>query len=217
MKSLTETIKCAPRENVGTKASRRLRDGGWVPAIIYGHNQPSKSVALMLHDVKLAVSHGWRVVTLDLEGDDNSVLIKEVQYDHLHATPIHVDLTRVSLDERVEVTVPLILRGTPSGAKDGGVLSQSLTELQIECLAAQIPESIRINVANLGIDDSLHVRDIEAPDGARILTREDDLVAAVAVVLEEEIEEEEPESREPEVIGREAEDDEEQEEESEAS
>ena len=133
------------------------------------------------------------------------MLIKEVQYDHLGQHAIHADLTRVSMDERVEVTVPIHVRGTAKGVEDGGVLSQMLTELEIECLVTAIPEEIRVSVTNMELDDTLHVEDLEVPEGVKVITEPDTLVVAVKSV-EEEVEEEEAVeeegAEEPEVIGR---------------
>jgi len=126
-----------------------------------------------------------------------------VQYDHLGAEVLHVDFARVSLDEKVEVTVPLELKGEPKGAEEGGVLQQIISQLQIECLVTDIPDMIRHNVTEMKLNDVLHIRDLKLPDGVKVLQDEDLIVATVKEIIEEVAApavEEGP--AEPEVIGR---------------
>jgi large subunit ribosomal protein L25 len=131
------------------------------------------------------------------------VLVKEVQYDHLGMEVLHVDFARVSLDEKVELTVPLELKGTPKGEADGAVLQQFIAELEIECLVTDIPHSIVHNVTEMEKDSELHIRDLKLPAGVRVMQDEDLLVAAVREVQEEvPTEVAEVATAEPEVIGR---------------
>ena len=87
-----------------------------------------------------------------MAGKSENVLVKEVQYDHLGLEVIHVDFSRVDLTERVQVTIPLELKGTPKGEADGGVLQQGVVELKIECVVTEIPDAIRLNVSDMGMD-----------------------------------------------------------------
>jgi large subunit ribosomal protein L25 len=114
------SIKGQPRQLSGTRAARRLRKTGMVPGIMYGHGEEPQAVSVPLHELDLVLQHGTHLLELDLGGTPQRVLIKEVQYDHLGIEPLHVDLARVSLDERVSVTVPLVLRGDPKGVKEAG-------------------------------------------------------------------------------------------------
>jgi len=160
-------------------ANERLRARGLVPAVIYGHGQPSETVALSRHDLDLALSHGAHVVALRAGGRETQYLVKDVQYDHLHKTPIHVDLMRFDANERVQVKVPIELRGTPKGCQEGGTLVHILTDLEVECLVTQIPERLRVAVDHLGMNESVHVRDIALPAGVQAVHRADDIVAIV--------------------------------------
>jgi len=204
----TVTIQAKPREAMSKKANRRARQAGWLPGIIYGHKEEPVPVLLPMHDLELAVQHGAHILEVDLGEKREQVLLKEVQYDHLGSKMLHVDLTRVSLDERVEVTVQLVLRGTPKGVTEGGgVLEQPLSDLTIECVVTQIPEVIRINVSELGLGEMLHVRDLELPEGVTALTDPETVVCLVRALGEEAeeeaaAEEAEPGAAEPEVIGR---------------
>src|SRR5205823_10169315 len=98
---------------------------------------------------------GAHLFDLALDGKSEKVLVKEVQYDHLGLEVIHVDFARVSLDEKVEVTVPLELKGTPKGEAEGAVLQQIISELEIECLVTDIPHNIVHNVTDMEKDSVL--------------------------------------------------------------
>jgi large subunit ribosomal protein L25 len=198
-------MKSEMRKPSGTRAARTLRREGRVPAILYGHKQEPVSVSLPAHDLQVALGHGAHLLELDIQGSPTRCLIKDVQYDHLDEDPIHVDLMRVSLDERVQVVVPIELRGVPAGVNEGGVLDQILGEVEVDCLVTEIPEVIRVRIASLGLNESLRVRDLDVPAGVRLLAEPEDPVCTVRP-LGEEPEEEAPAEEgeaEPEVIRRE--------------
>ena len=192
------------RSQRGKRLARKLRQGGLVPAVVYGHKEATVSVSLKREDVEKAIRRGVRVLDLQSGGEIQKVLIREVQWDHLGKELLHVDFNRVGADERVEVTVPIELRGIAPGVGGGGVLDQPIHILPVECLAISIPESIRVNVGELQIGAAIHVRDLVLPaggqgpgrsrchcgsrDGAQV---EPEAVAAPVV-----------EQAEPEVIGR---------------
>ena len=135
-------ITVKPRNELGSRANKRLRDAGFVPGVIYGHKEAVVPVTLPKKEVTNHLNHGAHLFDLAIDGKSEKVLVKEVQYDHLGIEVIHVDFARVSLDEHVEVTVPLELKGEPK-SEDGGVVTQIINELEIECLVTEIPDSIR--------------------------------------------------------------------------
>lgn len=173
------TIQAEKRTTQGHHHNDRLRRRGLVPAVIYGHGQPPELVALSRHDTELALHSMHHVIRLKIDGQEQQYLIKDVQYDHLQHTPIHVDLMRVDANERVRVKVALELRGTPKGTLEGGTLVHVINELEIECLLLQIPESIRTRVDHLALNEALHVREIEVPPHVKVLHNPDDIVAVV--------------------------------------
>jgi len=195
------TLKAASRSETGTHKVRRLRKSGRVPAIIYGHGEQPVAISLDCHDVAEVVHHGARLLELDLDGKTENVLIKDLQYDHLGQDIIHADLTRVRLDERVEVTVPITLRGTPAG--EGGVLNQLATAVQVECLVTSIPDEIRVSVAALNVGEGIKAGELLLPAGARLLDDPETVICTVRVVAEEEVAAEAPAEAvaQPEVIG----------------
>jgi large subunit ribosomal protein L25 len=204
MATQTAQIQANPRPELGSRANKRLRDRGLLPGVIYGHKEAVVPVTLNKKELVGHLSHGAHVFDLAVDGKSEKVLVKEVQYDHLGAEPIHIDFARVSLDEKVEVTVPLELKGEPKGEEEGGVLQQIVAELEIECLVTDIPDVIRHNVSEMKLDDVLHIKDLKLPPG--VVSKQDaDLIVAMVKAIEEEeaapVAAEEG-AAEPEVIGR---------------
>jgi large subunit ribosomal protein L25 len=196
-------LKAEQRSALGSRANKRLRDSGFIPGVVYGHKEAVVPVTLPKKELSTHLAHGAHVFDLSMAGKTEKVLVKDVQFDHLGLEVLHIDLARVSLDERVEVTVPLELKGTPKGEADGGVLQQIVAELEIECLVTDIPDNIVHNVSEMAIDDVLHLKDIKLPAGAKAMQDEDLIVAMVKVIEEEAAAPAaEGESAEPEVIGR---------------
>ena len=208
------TLKAEQRTEIGTKASRIIRERGLLPAIVYGHGEGSKCVSLNRHEMENELHHGAHLVRLDLDGSKQQCLIREVQYDHLGIAPIHVDLTRVSMDEKVTVTVGVETKGTPKGLTAGTILDLQMATIDVECLVHDIPEVLRINVSDLDRGEAKHVRDLDLPENVVPLADPGAVVVmvgttAAARAAEESTEGEETESTEPEVIGRKKEDEEE--------
>ena len=199
-------ITAQPREGLGSRKVKRLRDQGLIPGVVYGHKEVVVPVTLPKKELTTHIERGAHVFDLSLDGKSEKVLVKDVQYDHLGLEILHIDFARVSLDERVEVTVPLELKGEPKGAAEGGVLQQIVAELEIECVVTDIPDRVIHNVSEMAIDDVLHIKDLKLPPGAKALQDEDLIVAMVKVIEEEAAAPAaEGESAEPEVIGRKAE------------
>jgi large subunit ribosomal protein L25 len=196
-------LKATKRTEIGSNAVKRLRQAGSAPAIVYGHGEEPQAITISQHDVDVALIHGERVLELDLDGKAQNVLIKDVQWDTFEHEILHVDFARVNLDERVEVTVPVTLAGTPAGAKDDGVLQQIVSEVTLECAVRNIPEEIRMLINDMELNDRKYLKDLELPEGAKLIDEPEDLLCQVTLIAEEvEAEEgEEPAAEEPEVIG----------------
>ena len=200
-------ITAQPREGLGSRKVKRLRDQGLIPGVVYGHKEAVVPVTLPKKELTGHIDRGAHVFDLSLDGKSEKVLVKDVQYDHLGLEILHIDFARVSLDERVEVTVPLELKGTPKGEAEGGVLQQIVAEIEIECLVTDIPDRITHNVSEMAVDDALHIKDLALPPGAKAMQDPDQIVAMVKVIEEEaSAPAAEGETAEPEVIGRKAED-----------
>jgi large subunit ribosomal protein L25 len=203
MATQTAQVTARPRSELGSRANKRLRDTGHIPGVIYGHKEAVVPVTLPKKELTNYLGHGTHLFDLALDGKSEKVLVKEVQYDHLGIEIIHVDFARVSLDEKVEVTVPLELKGTPKGEAEGAVLQQIISELEIECLVTDIPEAIRHNVSEMEKDSVLHISELKLPPGVRVLQDGELIVAMVREIQEvAPAEVTEAAAAEPEVIGR---------------
>ena len=200
------TLQAEPRTGQGTRESRRLRRTGKLPGIIYGHGQTPQPVIVPAREISSLIEHGTHVVELKVAGEPKQVLIKEVQFDHLGDSVLHVDFALVDLNERIELSVPLEFKGTPVGTQEGGLLEMQLVDLEVECTVVQIPHSIRVNVAELKVGDNLHVSDLVLPAGVKAVTPADAIVASVRLKAAEVESTDEAgegeEGQEPEIIGR---------------
>src|SRR3954469_10006215 len=154
--SPTANTTAKVRPELGSRKNKRLRDAGFVPGVIYGHKEAVVPVTLPKKELVTHLNRGAHLFALAVDGANENVLVKDVQYDHLGIEVLHVDFARVDLNERVEVTVPLVLKGEPKGAAEGGVLQQNVADLQIECLVTQIPTDIKHNVSEMALNTVLH-------------------------------------------------------------
>lgn len=155
----------------GSTACRRLRAEGLVPCNVYGHKQEPASIVLEAEPIWDAIRAGSRVVDLEVDGSAEKALIKDIQWDTFSQHLMHVDFLRVDPDERVEVDIPLVLRGTAPGVLAGGVLEIPHHEITVECLAVEIPESIQVRIGSLGMGGAIHVSDLtDVPAGVKVLT-----------------------------------------------
>jgi large subunit ribosomal protein L25 len=194
------------RQEQGSRACRRLRDKGLVPATIYGHKQETIPLVVSAPEVTSLVRGGARVLDVDLEGKTEKVLFREVQWDYLGKEVLHVDLLRVDPNEKLTVEVKVELKGTAPGTLSGGVLDHALRTLTIECLAIEIPDSVQVKISSLEIGQALHVRELEVPPHTRILNNPEAVVVRVAQPVAEievapaVVGEEGP--AQPEIIGR---------------
>lgn len=196
-------LKAQRRDATGTRASRAERKEGLVPAIVYGHKQEPVAIRLSYHDLMLELQHHHRLVKVEIDGRMEQLLVKDVQYDHLGDKIVHVDLTRVDLDERVTVTVAVELRGFASGGEHG-ILDQVNAEVELECLVTNIPEILRISAAELQVGDTLTAGQLELPGDTKLVSAPEMVLAAVHALVTAEAAEEaeavEPGEEEPEVI-----------------
>ena len=192
----TLSLQAEMREHTGSHAAAGVRKRGRIPAIVYGHKQEPVAVSLDAHDFIEGLHHGRRLMDITIGGDTQKMLIKDMQYDHLGRNIIHVDLMRVDVTEMVEVTVPVELKGTAKGTHEGGIIEEHTDHVEVECLAVNIPESIVVSVKDLGVGEAIHAGDIELPDGVKLVSSPETIIATCHVLAvaktTEQIEEEAP-------------------------
>lgn len=203
----TPKVNAEPRERLGTKYARRLRRDGKLPVVIYGHKEDPAHVTVDHGQMVHLLHDGAHLLELNHDGKSETCLIKDVQYDYLGTDIIHVDLTRIDLTEEVTVMVPVEVKGEdqcPGLQAAGAILEQPLVDIEITCRANAIPDSITIDISELGEEDSYLVSDLKLPPGVATEQNPDDAVVVIRVV--EEIPEEELEptpeaaAEEPEVV-----------------
>ena len=196
-------LKVDTRKQVGSKAAVKVRQQGRVPAILYGHKQEPVAISLDAHDFVEGLHHGHRLVDLQIGKKLQKAIVKDLQYDYLGKDVIHADLVRVDVTETVRVTVPIELRGTARGAEHGGIVEEHVDHVEVECKVTDIPESIVVGVKHIEVGDVLHARDIELPEGVKLVSDPEMLMITCSLVAAakttEELEEEVPVA--PEVIG----------------
>jgi large subunit ribosomal protein L25 len=200
-----EQLSVKKRSLEGSSAARRMRGMGRLPGVIYGTGAEPTAVEVETHAVELVLHHHQSetiLIDIDLEGEGNvSVLLKDVQHHPVTGALVHVDLQRVSANETLQVEVPLELVGEPEGVKAGGLLDHILHAILVECLPADLPETVNVDVSALHIGDSVHVSDVVVNDKITVVTDADAMVALVAAPKVVEEDEEAAEAGgEPEVI-----------------
>lgn len=172
--SKTHEIKVQRREDGGKGASRRLRRDGQVPAIVYGGELAPVNIQLSHNEVLLASEHEWfysSILDLSLNGDVQKVLLRDLQRHPYKQQILHLDFQRVTADEKLRTSVPLNFINeeiSPAGKLSDVLVSHELREVTVECLPANLPGSIDVDLAALTLGDTLYLSDIQLPEGVEI-------------------------------------------------
>jgi large subunit ribosomal protein L25 len=195
-------LKAEIRQGLGSKDAAKLRKKGQIPAVVYGHKQEPVTITLNAKSFREVLQQGHRLMEVEIDKKNETLLVKDVQYDYVGTDIIHVDLMRVDVTEMVRVTVPIETKGTAKGAQEGGMVEIHTGKLEVECRVTQIPERIVISVKEMALGDAIHAKDIQLPEGVKLISSPELLVATCHLVAEvkttEELEAELPTA--PEVI-----------------
>src|SRR3954454_10705708 len=171
-----------PQKNKGTgsRVARRLRAQGRITTVIYGHKQAVVPISLSRESVWEMIKKSTHLAELSLGDTTEIALVRDVQWDHLGKEILHLDFSRVSADETIETEVRIDLRGTAPGVAEGGVLELLVHSLSVTCRANAIPDSIKIDVSGLHLNQALHVKELTGlPEGVKIDADDDMLVVHV--------------------------------------
>ncbi|MFA5081875.1 MAG: 50S ribosomal protein L25/general stress protein Ctc [Hydrogenophilaceae bacterium] len=196
-------IKAAKRDGQGSGASRRLRHSGRVPGIVYGADKAPQAIDLDHKELMLSLRHEVfhsSVLSLDLDGDKQSVLLKNVQRHPYKPQILHVDFLRVDAAHKIHTKVPLHFVNTetcPGVKLEGGVVSHVMTEIDVTCLPGSLPEFIEVDCKDLAVGHSMHLSHLTLPAGVEsvLLHRgEDPTVATILGAKAEAVEEAEGEA-----------------------
>jgi len=199
------------KEEIGKRYANKLRQEGFIPAVVYKAGKETISVILNARDFAkiLHTSAGGNVIIELNISDDGSkpqkrtVIIKEIQHHPYRDNILHVDFNQIALDEVIKVKVPIATKGEAIGVtRDAGILERIVWEVEIECLPTQIPEKIEIDVTDLEVNHDKTIKDLSVPTGVKVLASSEQIVVAVAAkkTLEEAVAVPEGEAAEPEVL-----------------
>ncbi len=179
----TAQLSAQPRSETGKGVARSLRRAGSVPAVIYGHGRDPQPLAVDARELERLLDHivaESTVIELAYDGRTSRTLIREIQRHPLRRAIVHVDFQELVAGEKVIVSIPVVLVGTPEGVRlSGGVMNQVLSELEIRVDPSNIPNHIDVDISKLTIGHSIHVSDLSVPGGVEIL---EDAEATVAVL-----------------------------------
>jgi large subunit ribosomal protein L25 len=220
-------LEATVRKGMGKGAARQARRNGNVPGILYGRGEATLAIEVDAKQFERMLHHGLAkhgMLDLDLKGDGTerrTVLIREIQHHPVTGDVLHADFYHIEMEQKIVVSIPVVLVGQAAGVKKGGILEHVSREIEIECVAKKMPENVKVDVTSLDIGGSLHVRDVVLGEDIRVLTDPDRTVASV--LLPKMKEEVAPaaeavaaeEIAEPEVVGKREKEKEEAEEESE--
>jgi large subunit ribosomal protein L25 len=163
------TLTAVKRATIGKNEARRLRAAGKVPGVVYGAQKQGDEIAPVMVAVDpkslLRILHSESgantLISLDVEGGMQRVMVKEYQLDPITHQLLHADFYRVNLDRKIQVPVPVILKGESKGVKNqGGVVDFLQREIQVECLPTAIPDSVEIDISDMGLGAAVYVRDV---------------------------------------------------------
>ena len=184
------TLAAQKRDKSGKGPARQLRMKGLIPAVCYGPYDKPLHVAIDPEAIKKAIAtpHKFNtVIKLQVDGGDTKiVLFKDFEKDPVGGEILHADFLEVRMDKDVVVNVPVILIGKPVGVTEGGILQQVARTLPVLCKPSDIPEKIEVDVSNLAIAESLHIKDVKAPAGVQFKIKGDQTIAVVNVPEKEE-------------------------------
>ena len=175
------------RESVGKKASKVIRRAGKIPSVLYYKGEKPVSISINKQLLNQAIKSDQRIYEVEIDSESQYVMIKDVQYHPLTDDIVHVDFMRVRRSEKITISVPIVLVGKPVGVIEGGILSQSITQIEISCYPTNVPENIVVNVDHLEINSSISVADVIVDDeDIEIISASDISIASVIPPVAEE-------------------------------
>ena len=153
-------LEISNRIDTGTKGAKKERRRGLVPGVLYYSGKKATNISIKKSNLLRAMNSGQRIFEINLHGESQYTMLKQVQYHPVTDEVIHVDLLRVRRSEKMTILVPIVLIGESIGVKEGGILSQSLTQVEISCYPTDVPERIELNIDHLELNSALSVQDL---------------------------------------------------------
>ncbi len=181
------------RHEKGKSYARHIRREGFIPAVLYGRNREPLPITIAERELVGKVG-GNAIIDLKINGlpkpETAIVMVKDFQRHVIKGNYLHVDLHEISLKDRMVVTVPLELEGTPVGLAEGGIITQLLREVEVECLPTEIPSHLVADISGLAVGDSLEVEKLTVPEGVDMVTDISETIVTISLPTIEEVEEE---------------------------
>ena len=176
------------RAGAGSADARRMRRAGRIPGVMYGHSGQAVAIDLdaleFLNGVK-GISEST-IVSINLEGKTHEAFVKDTQRNIIDGKVLHVDFYEVAGDKLLRTRVPVHIQGNPAGVREGGILEAPLHDIEVECLPRDLPERFNVDVSGLGVNQSIHVRDLPLGSGVRLISGGDQVIALVKFAKTEE-------------------------------
>jgi large subunit ribosomal protein L25 len=185
---MSTVLQAKERKEFRNSALKKIRDGGNIPAIIYGSKVESKPVFVSSADLTKTIRQVGRngVISLDVDGNKHDVVLTDFQEDFIKKEIIHVDFLAVDKSSKIHVNVRLVLTGEAAGVKDGGVLQQPVHEISITSTPSDIPQQIEVDVSNLQVGETVTVADILYQGAFTINHEADEVIASILPPKQEE-------------------------------
>ncbi len=185
----TNTVEAKLREASDKNAARRLRTTGMIPAVLYGAKKDPRAIAVdpkqILRILHSAAGHNT-IFDVTLDGEQSKAMVVDWQYEPLKGSLLHVDLKRIAMDQKMRLSIPVHIQGEAKGTKlEGGLLDLVLREVHIECLPADIPSHITVDVTELGQGEAIRVADLPPTASVKYLDDPDATVVHITFVKEE--------------------------------
>lgn len=175
------------REKTTKGQLSQYRSEGKIPAVVYGGGKSASNLLVFAHEYEKALKSitGSTIITLDVEGKKINAFVKEHQRHAVDKNLLHIDFLEVQEGKKLHAHVRIILKGTPVGVIEGGILENPAHEIEVECDPSVLPERIEVDVSGLGVNHAFHVRDLAEIKDVKVLTNPDTVVAIVKYAREE--------------------------------
>jgi len=161
MPSTYYKLEISDRTETRSKGSRAIRRKGLIPGVLYYTGEENVNISIEKSVLFHAMKSGQRIFEIEQDGESQYTMIKQLQYHPVTDEVVHIDLMRVRRSEKITIAVPLLLIGEPVGVTEGGVLSQSLNQIEISCFPTDVPEKIELNIEDLELNSAKSVADLE--------------------------------------------------------
>ena len=184
---VAHTLEVKPRERLGSRYAKRERAAGRLPAVMYGHGKDPAHISLDAHKALRYIHDGERVFTIQGGGSgEQTVILKDLQFDYLGTNIVHVDFARVDLDEKIDAKVAVKLVGESIGLKKAGaILLHPTSHVVVRCKVLALPDQVEVDISQLDVGHAISAADIKLPEGVELASDSHDILASIQITKEE--------------------------------